>query len=282
MIAAVEYEGDYLKLTFAEPLDSQLEVQQFQTVTGQNPEALLFEENGRVLVLRFDPVPSGMDTLRWTDVHDREGTPLGVTSVEFKFPEAVAQDLILSSWQVRSADTAVLTFNQPLLPEAARNLGNYRVAPDGMVADVMFDEARPMQVELRIQGRVLGAVGYPTTIVVLDMESTTGAILAPEGNVASLVDFAEDLTDVYVYPNPYRADQHGARLTIAGLPRRATIHIYSAQGIELRTLEELDGNGGVEWDLQDAMGVDVPSGIYLIQVEAEGLETILTKAAIIR
>ncbi|NKN80561.1 hypothetical protein HF633_12375, partial [Weissella cibaria] len=50
----------------------------------------------------------------------------------------------------------------------------------------------------------------------------------------------------------------------------------------IRLLEETDGDGGVAWDLNDDGGRPVPSGIYLVRVEAPGHAPVLRKAAVIR
>jgi hypothetical protein len=104
-----------------------------------------------------------------------------------------------------------------------------------------------------------------------------------DGVAIRLVEAASDLSDVYVYPNPYRLSRHGDHLTIAGLPLEATIRILSPDGALVRVLEEEgDGNGGRRWDLRDRRGQMVPSGIYLIRVESPGESPVLKKAAIIR
>lgn len=135
---------------------------------------------------------------------------------------------------------------------------------------------------MTIQGRALGATGLLTTIVVSGLVGEDGASLAPEGNVATLGDFADDLSDVYVFPNPYRSDQHAGRVIIAGLPRSATIEVYSLGGERVRSLEEFDGDGGAPWDLTDENGEPIPSGIYLIRVETDGQDPVFTKVAVIR
>ncbi len=70
-------------------------------------------------------------------------------------------------------------------------------------------------------------------------------------------------------------------MTIAGLTRTATVRILDASGRLLRTLQETDGNGGVQWDLKDENGNPVPSGIYIFYVVDEG-EKGTGKLAIVR
>jgi hypothetical protein len=106
--------------------------------------------------------------------------------------------------------------------------------------------------------------------------------LASEGTVATFVSSAESLSQAYIFPNPYRATQHGSTIMIAGLPNRSSIEIFSASGKPIKRLEERDGDGGLEWDLTDESGTSVGSGIYLVRVETESEESIILKSAIIR
>jgi hypothetical protein len=106
--------------------------------------------------------------------------------------------------------------------------------------------------------------------------------LASDGTVATFASSAETLSEAYVFPNPYRADQHGASIMIAGLPNRSTIEIFSTSGFPIRMLEERDGDGGVAWDLKDESGSLVESGIYIIRIETESEESVMLKSAVIR
>ncbi len=284
VVASVSYpDGNYVRLTFSEKLDMQTAAEQFLLGGSGTPSALLFQEDGLSVALQFDSLPSGANMVSWTDLHDAEGTPVGQEEVGIDVPAAGAEgSLLLVSWGILDGSRASLVFNKALSAGQARDIANYRIDPAGSVASVAFDTARPDEVELTISGRALGATGLRTTVVVSGLLGIDGATLAPEGNVATLGDFAEDLSDVYVFPNPYRADQHADRVVIAGLPRIATIEVYALGGEHVRSLEEFDGDGGTPWDLTDDNGEQVPSGIYLIRVETDGQDPVLTKVAVIR
>ncbi len=275
--------GDYVRLTFTERLDLQTAAGQFELGGSQTPSALLFEDNGYSIALQFDDLPAGANFLEWSDLRDAENTPVGENQIAINIPAANAEGtLLLTSWEILDSSRARLVFNQALSASHAGNTANYRVDPTGQVSSVGFSAADPNAIELTIQGRALGATGLLTTIVVSGLVGAEGATLAPEGNVATLGDFADDLSDVYAFPNPYRSDQHSGRVIIAGLPRSATMEVYSLGGERIRSLEEFDGDGGTPWDLTDDNGEAVPSGIYLIRVETDGQDPVFTKVAIIR
>jgi hypothetical protein len=150
------------------------------------------------------------------------------------------------------------------------------------VTSVSFSGERPSEVILKIEGRGLGPSGLKTSIIVRNLRAADGANLGSEGTVATFASAALTTSEAYIFPNPFRASEHVERVMIAGLPRRASVGIFSPQGEPVRFLEEVDGDGGVPWDLRDMDGESVPSGIYIVLIESEGLETVTLKAAVLR
>jgi hypothetical protein len=114
------------------------------------------------------------------------------------------------------------------------------------------------------------------------MLSAEGEGLAPEGNTIRLSGAADDLADVYLFPNPYRAGSGRGGIMIAGLPASASIEVFSADGVLVRKLDESDGDGGRLWDVRDNTGSPVPSGVYLVLVKSDGAAPVLKKAAVIQ
>ncbi len=283
VVAAVSYPGPAtVELAFTEPLAADLRPEQFRLDGGAMPAALLPGRAGRTVLLRFDATPPTPDTLRWEGVRDAEGTPVGQTAAAVAFPAPAHGTLIVAAFEVLDAARVALVFSEALDPAYAADPANYRLRPAGRVAEALFDAATPERVTLRVEGRVLGATGLATSVEVLRMRSATGNTLAPEGRAVRLTVAAEDLAGVYVFPNPYEEGRHPPRVMIAGLPPEATVRILSVQGGFIRRLEETDGDGGVAWDLTDDGGRPVPSGIYLIRVEAPGRAPVLRKAAVVR
>lgn len=269
-------------LQFTEPLSGDVRADQFQFDGGPRPRAVVLARQGRDVVLRFEEALVQPDTLRWHDLADREGTPVGQTSVFVEPPAPPEQSLHLVAWEVLGLDRVVLVFNEALDPAEAVKPDNYRLVPNGHVAEVTFDPGRPEEVVVRVEGQAIGATGQETALIVQSMRSARGATVAPEGQTASLVAPAATLDQVYVYPNPVDERQHPPRVMIAGLPVEAQVQVFSAQGGLVRRLDERDGNGGVAWDLNDEGGRAVPSGVYLVRVERTDGEAILRKVAVIR
>lgn len=94
------------------------------------------------------------------------------------------------------------------------------------------------------------------------------------------------LDGIRVVPNPYygysgyEQNRLDNRVRITNLPNRATISIYSIDGTLIRRLEHVNSaettKGFEDWDIRNAKGLQIASGMYLIHVKAEGLgETVI-------
>ncbi len=97
------------------------------------------------------------------------------------------------------------------------------------------------------------------------------------------------LERIRVVPNPYYAysayewNRLDNRVKIINLPKRATIKIYSLDGVLIRTLNKDDASSFIDWDLKNSVGISVSGGAYVMHVEADGIgETVLKWFAAIR
>ena len=73
------------------------------------------------------------------------------------------------------------------------------------------------------------------------------------------------------------------RMEFRGLPRNATIRIFTVRGTLVRTLRH-DGSdaGYVAWDLRTKDNLDVAPGLYVYHVEAPGMGTHVGKFGVIK
>lgn len=84
-------------------------------------------------------------------------------------------------------------------------------------------------------------------------------------------------------PNPYygyagyESGRLDTRVRIINLPARATVNIYSLDGTLIRTLTKADPNVSyLDWDLRNSADLQIASGMYLMDVKADGIgETVL-------
>ncbi len=91
---------------------------------------------------------------------------------------------------------------------------------------------------------------------------------------------SSNVENVVVVPNPYRGserwDQGGTRrVQFKNLPARATVKVFTIAGDLVRELVKDDSlTGDLDWNLKNADGQDVTSGIYLFHVLSDsGFET---------
>ncbi len=84
---------------------------------------------------------------------------------------------------------------------------------------------------------------------------------------------AVDVDKVNVFPNPFYAHnplathRYDEYVTFTHLPEKATIQIYNLAGVLVNTVEHNNANSQFEqWDLANASGLPVASGIYIAYV----------------
>ncbi|MCD6013022.1 MAG: hypothetical protein K0Q79_2884 [Flavipsychrobacter sp.] len=110
--------------------------------------------------------------------------------------------------------------------------------------------------------------------------STSGLAPTP---VTDKTDKGSVLNRIYAVPNPYfgysgyETNRFETKVRIINLPARVTVHIYSLDGALVRTLTKNDPNTPyLDWDVRNTVGLPIASGMYIMNIKAEGLgETVL-------
>ena len=88
------------------------------------------------------------------------------------------------------------------------------------------------------------------------------------------------LDNVYVVPNPYVRsagwEVDGSKLRFVNVPEGAVVRIYDASGGYVDTIypnkysyDPAKQQGSVDWDLKNAEGTDIVSGIYIYRLESD-------------
>lgn len=285
VVQSVDYpDPGRVRLRFTEPLAASVRADQFQLNADRSPHSLVRTNGDTGVVLQFGDTVAGTDgRLSWGGLTDASGLVVGQTEVNVEFPAAEDRTLFVEDLDILAEQRIQLTFSAPLDGQAARETDRYEVEPHGFVESVEAEGATPSSVTVHLDGIVAGATGQEASLTVTSMQSAAGARLVEEGATVRLTQPANGLQDVFVYPNPVRVPRQGSELAVAGLPPNATIRIFSPTGRLVQVLSVQDGRrGGTIWDLRDRRGRLVPSGIYLIRVEAPDTSPVLKKAAVIR
>lgn len=86
------------------------------------------------------------------------------------------------------------------------------------------------------------------------------------------------LDRIHAVPNPYygytgyEQNRYDTKMKVINLPARASISIYSLDGTLIRRIEKDNANVAyIDWDIRNAKGLPIASGMYLIHVNAEGI-----------
>ncbi len=91
------------------------------------------------------------------------------------------------------------------------------------------------------------------------------------------------LSRIYAVPNPYygysgyEQNRFDTKVRIINLPAVANINIYTLDGALIRSLSKNDpGTSYIDWDIRNSAGLPIASGMYLMDVKAEGIgETVI-------
>ena len=91
------------------------------------------------------------------------------------------------------------------------------------------------------------------------------------------------LKRIYAVPNPYygysgyETNRYDTKVRIINLPAKVTVYIYALDGALIRTLTKNDPNSAfLDWDIRNSAGLPIASGMYLMDVHAEGIgETVI-------
>jgi hypothetical protein len=98
---------------------------------------------------------------------------------------------------------------------------------------------------------------------------------------------ASDLSDAYVYPNPFKPNTPGAfqsdKITFKKLPAQAKVKIFSIVGKQVAEFNKADATVDYyDWDVRNSHGEKLASGVYIFYVTAPGAGKARGKFAVIR
>jgi fibronectin type 3 domain-containing protein len=94
--------------------------------------------------------------------------------------------------------------------------------------------------------------------------------------------YAKSLVNASVYPNPFKPFQGHSRVTFDGLTAYAKIEIFTITGEKVCSIEETDGDGEISWDVTNAQGKKLASGVYIYKITDGRGEEKVSKLAVIR
>jgi hypothetical protein len=221
-------------------------------------------------LLTFKEIPIGENTLVIKNIRDFYGSPIAQDSMTFTVTsQPLPQEFFVSSHSITNSNQIKINFNLEVDAVSSAILTNYTFEPENSITNVFFDNANSRSIILNT-AKPVGSLGKEYLLGIKNILSSESSGNIPinegAGSFVVLSSFAESISDVYVYPNPFKLDGISNFLTFANLTQNARITIFTINGIKVKELEETDGNGGVNWDLKDEKGEIVGSGIYIYRV----------------
>jgi len=99
-----------------------------------------------------------------------------------------------------------------------------------------------------------------------DIKATTGS----QEQLTSALDLINVVPNPYYAFSEYERNRLDNRVKITNLPDQCTVTIYNVSGKLIRTYKKDNQVTSIDWDLKNAKGIPISSGVYLIHVEVPG------------
>ncbi|MBN2410946.1 S8 family serine peptidase [candidate division KSB1 bacterium] len=277
-----------VRLYFSEPLN-----QSAKNVSNYlldhdigRPTSAAVDASGSQALLTLGAVfpEEGLYEVSCFDLADLDNTPLDTIKNKAEFYVEFAPSVpYLVDGLLKGRNSLELIFSEALSETSIQNTGNYDLGENISVRSAGFVSGSRERVLLELDtDKVFGALGNSYYVKVKNVESQSGVAIQPgRGDYLQLIFSKNDLSQVMTFPNPYHPGFGEEKITFANLTKTAEIRIMTEMGLPVRTISEMNGDGGVDWDLRDKDGNPVASGIYIYQV-TNGEERVFGKLAIIR
>jgi subtilisin family serine protease len=197
------------------------------------------------------------------------------------------EELYLQNLKIVSKSELLLSFSAAIKQEEAKNIDNYSMQPIGEIALIeTTDNDDQVRIYLEYDPRI-GSLGKTYSLTASNIHSTSSLPMTlGAGKTLSFVFSNPNLDETFVFPNPVRL-KSSTKVSFANLTSLAVVEVYHIDGRLLAVLDEIDGNGAVEWDCRDTKGDLIESGIYFYKVKGTNTEGVefegdLKKFAVIR
>lgn len=265
-VFAIDVSALNVKLKFTELMpQSPVQPSFFSDNLNGAPSSVISSGDSSVTLVWKSPLRSGQHDLTIGGALDYYGMPVIKSTRSFTYiPGQQLDSFYIASSSVPDPHRIALVFSCAVDSADAAVVSHYAIAPIGHIIAAQRDSALHTRVLLTLDNSSsIGAFGKTWTVHVTDLKSEScGAIVEGSGSTIGIVMHREDLSDVFVYPNPSRTDLT-THCTFANLTPKAEITIFTLSGARIAAVSEQNGDGGVEWNFMDSHGDLVKSGVYL-------------------
>lgn len=267
IISATAVSGNYLVVTLSQRISSLLPSPiSFILNNNITPRTIAVKGSNEYLLTFENKLNNGNYTIKSNDLTDFYGSPVDTNTITFNVNIIDSVKFYIKKVTLEDKFRLKVELNMNVDSVSARNLSNYTITPFNIhTVSVTVDPINKNIIYLNLENTaVIGATGKNYILTIKDLYSVNGTkITNGAGSSFGLVFNKEDLNDAYVYPNPFSGTSGQNFITFANLTVTAQIDIFDLTGRFIRTIQETEGFGGVEWDLKDTNGNLVPTGIYI-------------------
>ncbi|MFI5237484.1 MAG: T9SS type A sorting domain-containing protein, partial [Ignavibacteriales bacterium] len=257
---------------FSEKMSNTIEnLQAFKLNGSVFPNSISPASQYSYLLTFRDEISVGLNELSVSGLRDLYGSSIEAAIDSFYMDSViVSSEFFIASFKILDSYNLKITFNLEVEEQSAGNVDNYIFDPDNKASSISVSTNDSKTINISLKGeKPIGSVGREYVLRLQDVYSSasTGNLKINEGAGSYIVlsSYANDLSEVYAYPNPVNPS-NGEQLTFAKLPQYAQITIWSIEGKKIGEVEENDGNGGASFDLMDMNGNLLPTGIYFYRV----------------
>ncbi|CAN5520639.1 hypothetical protein BH10BAC5_BH10BAC5_22950 [soil metagenome] len=237
-----------------------------------NPRTIAVKSSNEYLLTFDNRLSNGPYSLRSSGLTDFYGSPVDTNVVTLDVNVTDSVKFYIKKISLIEKYKLKVELNLSVDSISAKNPLNYTITPFNIrTTGVSIDVADRSIIYLNLDNSaVIGATGKIYILSVKNIYSFNGIkITEGAGGSFGLIFHKEDLNDAYVYPNPFTTSSGQSYITFANLTVNAAIDIFDLTGKYIRTIEETEGFGGIEWDLKDLNGNSVPTGIYIYMAKGK-------------
>jgi len=274
-IASIKNEtSNSIKVTFTQLINTKIEnLHSFEVLGVGFPNSISAASQYSYLLNFTRDLPVGENRLAINFLNDYYGSPIKSDTLNFNVDSTITTEsnFFITSHEILNPYKIKLVFNINVNQSTAEDTANYTFNPYNKVSSIQVDSKDNRVIYLNLNGqRPVGALGKEYTLHVKNLRSSSEmgniSINSGAGSYIVLSSFANNLSDVYVYPNPSRILDGSGKVTFANLPVHAKITIFNLNGKKMNELQENNGDGGVDYNLKDENGNELNTGIYIYRI----------------
>ncbi len=290
LLSALSESQSSVRLRFSEPMNQSVILPtnyKLEPDVGY-PSSVAHDKSGQEVVLSFDTILAVDEyDIICSGLFDVDNTPLDTLQNQRSFLVEWFQPYpYIVNANFQNATSIDLAFNQHMSQTDVEAIENYVVNDQAAVTEAQLQLSDRSIVKLTLKDlRRIAIPGDTLLLQVRNLKSADGrSIKRGRGDAIQLIlpdGEAQNAQDFYVYPNPFVSGAGAMAITFANLLQNTKVQILSEHGKVIKTMNKIDSNGDLDWDLTNDSGDTVGSGVYLYRISGTEHER-FGKIAVVR